>query len=198
MAIQYGYARVSTADQNLEAQIQILKDSGVTKIYTDKATGKNVQRKGLQDLLSVLETDDTLVITKLDRIARNVKEGIQLIDELTEKGIKLHVLNMGLFDGTATSKLLRNILLSVAEWEREMILERQKEGIAVAKAQGKYRGRPKKYTNRNPAVVHALELFTSRESNGKTVREICEITKISRAALYKIAEEKDKNPRDFT
>lgn len=193
MAIQYGYARVSTADQNLEAQIKILKDAGVSKIYTDKATGKNVQREGLQALLSILETDDTLVITKLDRIARNVKEGIQLIDELTEKGIKLHVLNMGLFDGTATSKLLRNILLSVAEWEREMILERQKEGISIAKAQGKYKGRPKKYTNKNTALVHALELFVNRDNNGKTVKEICEITKISRASLYKIAREKMKH-----
>ncbi|MEQ6375742.1 recombinase family protein [Bacillaceae bacterium S4-13-56] len=190
MAKQYGYARVSTAEQSLEVQIQALKEAGVSEIFKDKATGRNTKRDGLQSLLSILDVGDTLVITKLDRIARNVKEGIQLIDELAEKGIKLHVLNMGLFDGTATSKLLRNILLSVAEWEREMILERQREGIAVAKTQGKYKGKPKKYTDKNPALVHALELFANRATNGKTVKEICEITKISRASLYNIAKEK--------
>lgn len=190
MAKQYGYARVSTAEQSLEVQIQALKEAGVSEIFKDKATGRNTKRDGFQSLLSILDVGDTLVITKLDRIARNVKEGIQLIDELAEKGIKLHVLNMGLFDGTATSKLLRNILLSVAEWEREMILERQREGIAIAKTQGKYKGKPKKYTDKNPALVHALELFANRATNGKTVNEICEITKICRASLYNIAKEK--------
>ncbi|OIU71199.1 recombinase family protein [Rossellomorea aquimaris] len=190
MGKQYGYARVSTVEQSLEAQIKALQEAGVSEIYKDKATGKNTKREGLQALLSILHAGDTLVITKLDRIARNVKEGIQLIDELAEKGIKLHVLNMGLFDGTATSKLLRNILLSVAEWEREMILERQREGIAIAKAQGKYKGKPKKYTDKNPALVHALDLFANRSTNGKTVKEICEITKVSRASLYNIAKDK--------
>lgn len=190
MAKQYGYARVSTAEQSLEAQIQALKEAGVSEIFKDKATGINTKRDGLQSLLSILDVGDILVITKLDRIARNVKEGIQLIDELAEKEIKLNVLNMGLFDGTATSKLLRNILLSVAEWEREMILERQREGIAVAKTQGKYKGKPKKYTDKTPALVHALELFANRATNGKTVKEICEITKISRASLYNIAKKK--------
>ncbi|WEZ17804.1 recombinase family protein [Bacillus safensis] len=189
MAKQYGYARVSTAEQSLEAQIQALKEAGVSEIFKDKATGINTKRDGLQSLLSILDVGDILVITKLDRIARNVKEGIQLID-LAEKEIKLNVLNMGLFDGTATSKLLRNILLSVAEWEREMILERQREGIAVAKTQGKYKGKPKKYTDKTPALVHALELFANRATNGKTVKEICEITKISRASLYNIAKKK--------
>ncbi|MBX9999590.1 recombinase family protein [Priestia aryabhattai] len=186
----YGYARVSTVEQSLEVQLQALVQAGAEDIYKDKATGKNTNRKGLKALLEILETGDTLIVTKLDRMARNVKEGIALIDDLTEKGIKLHVLNMGLFDDTATSKLLRNILLSVAEWEREMILERQKEGIAVAKANGKYKGKPKKYHDKNPAILHALELFSNRATNKKTVKEICQITKVSRASLYNIAKEK--------
>jgi DNA invertase Pin-like site-specific DNA recombinase len=187
----YGYARVSTADQSLEAQLQALEQAGAVKIYKDKATGKNNDRVGLKALLNSLKKGDTLIVTKMDRIARNVKDGISLIDELTEKGIKLHVLNMGLFDDSATSKLLRNILLSVAEWEREMILERQREGIAVAKANGKYKGKPRKYTDKNPALVHALELFSNRNQNSMTVKDICEITKVNRASLYKIAKEKE-------
>ncbi|MFE4350188.1 recombinase family protein [Peribacillus butanolivorans] len=186
----YGYARVSTADQNLEVQLKALRQAGAGEIYNDKATGKNTNRQGLQALLSTLEAGDTLIVSKLDRLARSLKDGIQLVDQLTEKGIKLHVLNLGHFDDTATSKLLRNLLLSVAEWEREIILERQKEGIALAKAQGKYKGKPKKYTDKNPALVHALELFANRASNGKTVKEICEITKVNRASLYNIAKEK--------
>lgn len=190
MGKRFGYARVSTVEQNLEAQLQALDESGVVDTYKDKVSGKNTNREGLQTLLSRLEQGDTLVVTKLDRIARNVKEGIQLIDELNERGIQLHVLNMGLFNDTATSKLLRNILLSVAEWEREMMLERQREGIAVAKANGKYKGKPKKYTDKNPALIHALELFANRETNGKTVKDIVQITKVNRASLYKIAKEK--------
>ncbi|MFE6167513.1 recombinase family protein [Viridibacillus arvi] len=190
MTKQYGYARVSTAEQNLEAQIQALEQAGAVEIYKDKATGKNTNREGLQSLLNTIQRGDTLIVTKMDRMARNVKEGIQLIDDLTEKGIKLHVLNMGMFDDSPTSRLIRNILLSVADWERGMILERQKEGIAVAKANGKYKGKPKKYTDKNPALVHALELFANRDTNRKTVKEIVEITKVSRASLYNIAKEK--------
>lgn len=190
MAKQYGYARVSTADQHLEAQIKALQEAGAEVIYKDKATGKNTHREGLQALLGILQAGDTLIVTKMDRVARSVKQGIALIDELTEKGIKLHVLNMGMFDGSPTSKLIRNILLSVAEWEREMILERQREGIAVAKAQGKYKGKPKKYHDKNESMQHALELFANRATNGKTVKQICQITKVSRASLYNIAKEK--------
>lgn len=99
--------------------------------------------------MKAIQAGDTIVVTKLERLARSLKDGIELIEELTNRGIKLNILNLGMFDDTATStsKLLRNILLSVAEFEREMIHERQMEGIAIAKANGKYKGKPKKYTN---------------------------------------------------
>ncbi|MEY8757789.1 recombinase family protein [Peribacillus frigoritolerans] len=190
MSKVYGYARVSTADQHLDSQLQALKQAGAEEIYKDKATGKNSNRKGLQDLLRVLQGGDTVIITKMDRIARNVKEGIALIDELNEQGIKLNVLNMGMFDNSPTSRLIRNILLSVADWEREMILERQREGIAVAKANGKYKTKPKKYTDKNPSLLHALELFADRANNKKTIKEICQITKVTRSSLYSIAKER--------
>lgn len=179
-----GYARVSTEHQNLTGQVAELQQAGATEIYQDKKTGKDLDREGLQSLLSTLETGDTLMVTKMDRIARNVSEGIKLIDELTGKGIKLHVLNMGLFDGTPTSKLIQNILLSVADWEREMMLERQKVGIAEAKKAGKYKGKPKKYTDKHKGLEHALELYSNRNDNGMTVKDICEITKVGRSTLY--------------
>jgi len=181
----YGYARVSTTDQNIESQLKALKEAGASRIFEDKATGKDIEREGLQALLTTLKEGDTLVVTKLDRLARNLKDGIELMDELNTKGIKFHVINMGLFDGSTTSKMIRNILLSVAEWEREMIKERQMEGIAIAKANGLYKGRPAKYTERNPKLKQALEWYSDRANNGKSVKEICEITGIGKATLYR-------------
>lgn len=188
----YGYARVSSTSQNLDSQLQALNDAGVqqSNIYTDKATGKNINRQGLQELLKAIQAGDTIVVTKFDRLARSLKDGIELIEELTNRGIKLNILNLGMFDDTATSKLLRNILLSVAEFEREMIHERQMEGIAIAKANGKYKGKPKKYTESNPKVIQALDWFANRKTNGKTVKDITEITGINRASLYSLAKEK--------
>jgi DNA invertase Pin-like site-specific DNA recombinase len=184
-----GYARTSMEHQNIKMQIEQLKQAGAVTIHQDQKTGKNMDREGLQSLLSHLKEGDTLMVTKMDRIARNVKAGIELIDELNEKGIKLHVLNMGLFDGTPTSRMLQNILLSVAEWEREMMLERQRVGIEQAKQAGKYKGKPKKYTDKNAGLTHALELMKDRNTNGLTVNEIADITKISRATLYRAVRE---------
>lgn len=189
---QYGYARVSTKDQNIETQIKQLKEAGATIIYQDKKTGKNMDREGLNDLLSKLKEGDTMVVTKMDRIARNLREGIDLIQNLVDNGIKLHVLNMGLFDGSPTSRLIINILLSVADWEREMMLERQREGIQAAKERGLYKGRPMKYTMNHKGLEYALDLLENREINKLTVNQIAEITKISRASLYRAAKRYSK------
>ena len=188
----YGYARLSTQGQNLESQLTELKKAGAEEIYKDKASGKSLNRDGLKDLLSQLTEGDTLIVTKMDRIARNVREGIDLISQLNEKGIKLHVLNMGVFDGSPTSKLITNILLSVADWEREMLLERQRAGIEEAKKRGAYKGRAKKYTSKNASLVHALELYDNREANKMTMNKIAEATQISRATLYRAIKEREE------
>ena len=188
----YGYARVSTQGQNLESQLTELKKAGAEEIYKDKASGMSLNRDGLKDLLSQLTEGDTLIVTKMDRIARNVREGIDLISQLNEKGIKLHVLNMGVFDGSPTSKLITNILLSVADWEREMLLERQRAGIEEAKKRGAYKGRAKKYTSKNASLVHALELYDNREANKMTMNKIAEATQISRATLYRAIKEREE------
>lgn len=190
---RYGYARVSTVSQNIKPQVNALNEAGCIKVFEDKKSGKNLDREGLHELLSELNNGDTLVITKMDRIARNVKEGITLIDELNEKGIIIHVLNMGVFDGTPNSNLLRNVLLAVAEFERDMMLERQREGIEDAKQRGVYKGRPKKYTERNKSMQYALELYDNRDSNKMTVKDIVEITKVSKATLYRVIREREES-----
>ncbi|MBJ7984777.1 MULTISPECIES: recombinase family protein [Bacillus cereus group] len=188
----YGYARVSTQGQNLESQLTELKKAGAEDIRKEKASGKSLNRNGLNDLLNQLTQGDTLMVTKMDRIARNVREGIDLISQLNEKGIKLHVLNMGVFDGSPTSKLITNILLSVADWEREMLLERQRAGIEEAKKRGAYKGRAKKYTSKNASLVHALELYDNRDTNKMTMNKIAEVTQISRATLYRAIKEREE------
>lgn len=186
----YGYARVSTVGQNLDAQIKALQDAGADQIIQEKKSGKDLDREGLQYLMDKLEAGDTLLVTKMDRIARNVRKGMELIDELDEKGITLKVLNMPELSGGSTSKLVRNILLSVAEWEREMLLERQREGIAIAKANGKYSNKPRKYHDKHKGMESALHDLANRKQNGLTVKEICEKYSVTRSSLYNKAKEK--------
>jgi len=186
----YGYARVSTTGQHLKPQVEQLKGAGATKIFKEKLSGKNLERGKLQELLKTLKAGDTLVVTKMDRLARNVSEGMALIDDLNSRDVTLNVLNMGVFDNSPTSKLIRNILLSVADWEREMILERQREGIEQAKQAGKYKGRPKTYTSKHKGLQHALNLFDDRKSNGYTVDEIAEMTGISKRTIYREAKKR--------
>lgn len=122
----HGYARISTEHQHIEGQIKQLKEAGEEVVYQDKKTGENMDREGLQSHLSLLNEGNTLMVTKMHRVARNVREGIDLINELIDKGIKLNVLNKGVFDNSPTSRLIQNILLSVADWKREMMLESKK------------------------------------------------------------------------
>lgn len=183
--MKYGYARVSTVGQDLTTQVKELKQAGAEKIIKEKQSAKSIDREGLNSMLAQLQEGDTLIITKMDRISRSVKDGITLIDELNNRGVSLNVLNMGVFDNSPASKLIRNILLSVAEWEREMILERQKEGIQEAKRRGLYKGMPKKYDDNHKGLAHALELMNNRDTNKMTVNDIASITGISRATLYR-------------
>lgn len=186
--MKYGYARVSSTGQNLEAQLNALKENGVDKIYKEKLSGrKKDNRHELNKLLDIVEKGDTIVITKIDRIARNMKDGLDIIHSLRDKGVAIHVLNMGLIDNTPVGDLILNVLLAVAQFEVDMNRERQREGIAEAKKRGVYKGRPMKYTEKNPKLNHALELFEKRDSNGYTVDKILAITGIGRGTLYRNA-----------
>lgn len=142
----YGYARVSTIGQDFETQIQDLEKNGANIIYKEKFTGTKTDRPQFNELLSVLEVGDTLMVTKLDRFARSAWQGSKLVNELVERGIKVHILNIGLLDNTPASKLIKNIFLAFAEFERDMIVERTQEGKAIAKQKPDFKeGRPKKY-----------------------------------------------------
>ena len=159
----YGYARVSTRGQakdgnSLEAQENALRSAGATKIYADAFTGTKAHRPELDKLMDIMQLGDTLVVTKLDRIARSATQGIELIQSLLDRGITVHVLNMGLMDNTPTGKLIRNVMLAFAEFERDMIVERTKEGKAIARQNPTFcEGRPKKFSKMQ--IKHALEIL---------------------------------------
>lgn len=137
-----GYARVSTTEQNITTQIEALNAAGCEKIFQEKVSGAKRERPELDLMLDYVREGDTVVCTKLDRIARGVKDLWDIIDNLQKKGVGFRTLNNSDVDTTtATGKLMLSILGAVAEFEREMMLERQRDGIAVAKAEGKYTGR---------------------------------------------------------
>ena len=160
----YGYARVSTKGQekngnSLENQIELLKENGAAEIYADSFTGTKTDRPEFKKLLTALKEGDTLIVTKLDRFARSMMQGSELVTELLEKGIKVNILNIGVMDNTPASKLIRNIFFSFAEFERDMIIERTQEGKAIAKLKPGFKeGRPKKYTKEQ--LDNALSMLT--------------------------------------
>ncbi|EJS74562.1 recombinase family protein [Bacillus cereus] len=193
--MKYGYARVSSAGQNLSAQIKQLQEAGCDIIFKEKVSGrKKEDREQFNLLLEKVQEDDTIVVTKLDRFARSTKDALNTIEYLNSKGVSLIVMNMGgdkVDTSTAIGKLMITVLSGIAEFEADMIKERQLEGIEEAKQRGVYKGRPKKYTKNNRSLQHAIELFNNRETNKLTVKEIEEITKISRATLYRAVREQE-------
>ena len=181
----YGYARVSTKGQakdgnSLEAQEKDLKTAGAAKIFSDAFTGTKTHRPELDLLLKEMNPGDTFMVTKLDRIARSAREGLAFIDGLLDKGIKVHVLNLGLMDDSATGKLIRTIFLGFAEFERDMIMQRTAEGKAVARLQPGYKeGRKEKYSKAQ--IDHAMKLLDGSNS----YRQVAEMTGISKSTLIR-------------
>src|ERR1035437_922445 len=180
----YGYARVSTKGQakegnSLEIQEKILKENGASIIYQDSFTGTKRDRPEFTKLLNILIEGDTLIVAKLDRVARSLSQGSELVSELINKGVKVNILNIGIMDNTPSSKLIRNIFFSFAEFERDMIVERTAEGKAIAKQNKDFReGRPKIYTAY--ALDNAMELLKS-----KSYKQVERLTGISKITLIR-------------
>lgn len=180
-----GYARVSTAGQNLEAQIQTLEKENCEAIFQDKFTGTKKDRPQFKKLMKELETGDTLIITKLDRLARSTRDALEIIGELFDRGVKVHVLNMGLIEDTNTGRLIFTIMSGFAEFERNMIVERTQEGKAIAKQNDDYReGRPKVYSAKQ--INHALKL---KETH--SYKQVEELTGISKSTLIRAKRSKE-------
>ena len=176
--------RVSTVGQvkgnSLEEQERILRQNGATILYQDAFTGTKTSRPNFNKLLDILQEGDTLIITKLDRFARNTVEGINVVQHLLDRGARVNILNMGTVDNTPTGKLILTVMLGFAEFERDMILQRTSEGKSIAKTKvGYWEGRPPKYDEEK--MIEAAMLLQSY-----TYREVSEMTGISKSTLQRI------------
>jgi len=184
MNMRYGYARVSTRRQvkgnSLAEQRKQLMDSGCEEVIEEQYTGTTTERPQLEDLLMRLNAGDTLMVTKLDRLVRSATEGANLIKELTNKGIRVNILNMGEVDERPQGRLMLHILLAFAEFERDMIVERTQGGKAIARTKAGFReGRPPIAKARKDAAIKMVV------SDGKSYKEATEATGISKSTIVR-------------
>lgn len=191
----YGYARVSTKGQardgnSLSAQIQELEKAGVAndKIFIDSFTGTKMDRPEFNKLISCLSAGDKLIVTKLDRLGRSVSQASEVITDLMDKDVSIHVLNLGILSNDSVNTLMRNVLLAFAQFERDMIVQRTQEGKAIAKANNpKFKeGRPQKYDM--DQLDNAMRLL---ETNSYT--QVVKLTGISRSTLVREKKKRELN-----
>ena len=184
----YGYARVSTKTQakegnSLEVQESALKAAGAQVVYKDAFTGTIADRPEFDKLMDNIGAGDTLMVTKLDRIARSAADGSHIVQDMLKRDISVHVLNMGKMDSTPTGKLICQIMFSFAEFERDMIVERTQEGRAIARRNPGYKdGRPNKYTK--VQINHALSLLDTH-----SYKQVESLTGISKSTLIRAKKE---------
>lgn len=187
----YGYARVSTKGQardgnSLEDQTKKLREAGAEEIYVDSFTGKRLDRPEFDKLKEKLQEGDTLIVTKLDRIARSATQGSELVQSFISDGIKVHVLNMGFMDNSPTGKLIMNVMFAFAEFERDMIIQRTSEGKEIARSRADFKeGRPKVEVD----IDTFKKLSQEQEDGIKTVKECCEVLNIAKTTWYKLRKE---------
>lgn len=182
-----GYARTSTLEQvaGLEAQREALKAVGCERLYEEQTSSVGV-REALKAAMDYVREGDTLIVTKLDRLARSVRHLGEIVDTLEAKKVGLRVLDLGLDTNNATGKLMLNVLGAVAQFEREMMLERQREGIAKAKAEGKYHGRPR---TRHDATLRVIEMLEA----GFSKRATAVAAGVSERTVFRIARRKGES-----
>lgn len=180
-----GYARVSTSGQNLDGQCDSLRQAGCDRIYSEKISGAKAQRPELERMLDALREGDTVVITELTRMGRSVKELFSIIERVHEAGASIKSLREAWLDTTTPQgNLLFTIFAGLSQFERDLTLQRTKEGLAAARARGRLGGRPKV---NGASLTTALKMY---DSKAHTIAEITKTTGISRATLYRAIQDR--------
>lgn len=184
-----GYARVSTSDQNMDRQLELLKQ--VDKLFQESVSGVSKDRPQLKAMLDYIRDGDIVVVTELERLGRNNKELTEVMNQIQDKGATLEVLNLPTLRGIEDDnlrRLLNNLILELykyqAQAERERIKERQAQGIAIAKTQGKYQGRKALFTEDDSRLKHAFELYLS----GKSDKDVADLTGINERTFRRYRE----------
>ncbi|MBS7524802.1 Pin-related site-specific recombinase/DNA invertase (plasmid) [Lactobacillus gasseri] len=183
-----GYARVSSRSQNLDRQLTILRNKHVDKIFADKLSGATTKRPELQKMLAYIREGDIVLVTELDRLGRNNQDLTKIMNTIQNKGATLDVLNLPSMTGIGDPnlrQLMTNLIIELykyqAESERKRIIERQQQGIALAKQQGKYHGRKPQYTKDDPRLLHAFKLY----QNGMSDIDVARNTGIKRTTFIR-------------
>jgi DNA invertase Pin-like site-specific DNA recombinase len=175
-----GYARISTADQTLDLQLDALKKAGCEQIFTDRVSGTKAERKGLTEALSHLRAGDTLVLWRLDRLGRSLRHLIDTITALNDRGVGFKSLQENIDTTTSGGKLVFHIFGALAEFEREIIRERTQAGLQSARSRGKVGGRPKALTLKEVQMLRNMAADKSL-----TVSDICKTLGIGRTTFYR-------------
>jgi DNA invertase Pin-like site-specific DNA recombinase len=180
MSMLIGYARVSTHDQTLHLQEDALEKAGCTKIFTDTITGVKAERSGLREALDYVRAGDTLVVWRLDRLGRSLKDLIEKLTELHNRKIGFKSLTENIDTTTSGGKLIFHMFGALAEFERDLIKERTNAGLQAARARGRKGGRPKVLTEKKVAMARALYADKSH-----SIDDICKTLTIGRTTLYR-------------
>jgi DNA invertase Pin-like site-specific DNA recombinase len=177
--MRIGYARVSTEEQNLDLQLAALKEAGCTRIFTDTSSGARLDRLGLREALSHLREDDTLVVWKLDRLGRTVKGLVDLVNQFETQHVHFKSLTDSIDTTTPAGRFFFHVMASLAQMERELLIERTQAGLAAARRQGRVGGRKRKMTE--PKVKAAKNLLAA----GTPPREVAQSLGVSVPTLYR-------------
>ena len=175
MGENLAYIRVSAVDQNEGRQLEAMKKYNITRNFIEKASGKDTNRPELKALIKYARTGDTVYIESFSRLARDTRDLLNLVDEMDEKGIKVISLKEGLDSSTPNGKLMLTMIGAIATFERDIMLERQKEGIALAKAEGKYKGRKAKELPSNFNELY--QQYISRKITKTKLAEMCNVSR---------------------
>lgn len=178
--MSFGYARVSTTQQDEAPQRDALEAAGVDRVYVDHASGATESRPALDDLLGQLRAGDTVVIWRLDRLGRSLRHLIDLVAELEQRGVGLRSLTESIDTATPGGKLVFHVFAALAEFERDLIRERTQAGLAAARARGRVGGRPTVWTPEKLRTARAMH-----ESGAHDVASIARILGVSRASVYR-------------
>lgn len=189
--MKIGYARVSTQDQNLDMQIDALKNAGCEIIFEEKISGKSKERPELTKLFEKIRKGDTVVVWKLDRLGRSLKDLIDLITKMQHLDVSFLSIQDGINTNTATGRFTFNIFASLAEFEREIISERTKAGLTSARTRGRKGGRPAGYSKETIKKIKAVRTLYYA-TNSPSVQDIADSLKISRATCYRYLKAYDK------
>lgn len=187
ISLKIGYIRVSTVEQNIARQEVIMKKLDVEKIFIDKISGKNKARPMLKEMMDFVRSGDIVVVESISRFARNTRDLLELVDQLVAKGVQFVSMKEKIDTSTPSGKFMLTVFGAVAQLERDYILQRQKEGIAIAKANGKYQGRKKIQNDRFD------EIYEKWKNNEITATQAMKLLNYSKTTFYRRVREMKEN-----